>query len=131
MVNDIVSDTIARIKNAHQRNKKTVDCLYSKFNCSVLDVLKNEGYIQGYEIQDVRTGIKKIVVDLKYYAGKPVITILKRVSTPGCRVYTQSTDLKPFRNGLGVTIVSTSKGVLSSNDARHYNLGGEVICEVF
>lgn len=128
---DPIADLITRIRNAQRVHKKTVVSPASKERSSVLDVLKREGYIVGFETKDVRPGLKETTVELKYVDGRPVIETISRVSTPGCRRYCQIADLPKVRNGLGIYIVSTSRGVMSDHEARVQNVGGEVLCQVF
>ena len=129
--NDSLSDMLARIKNAHQANKVSTICLKSKLNMNVLTVLKDEGYIRDFQNIEERKGVNSIKIDLKYYNGIPVIKKINRISKPGIRKYSKISDLsKPF-GGLGISILSTSKGVMSNNQAKKNNVGGEVLCEVF
>jgi small subunit ribosomal protein S8 len=130
MVTDPLGDMLARIRNAQMRSKSTVRTPASKLRGWVLDVLADEGYIRGYE--KVENGsFAEFEISLKYYDGQPVIRELKRVSKPGRRVYTGVGTLPQVRNGLGVSIVSTSKGVMSDARARAENVGREVLCTVF
>ena len=129
--NDSLSDMLARIKNAHQAKKSFTLCFKSKLNTNVLSVLKNEGYIRDYKDIEIKNGIYSIQIDLKYYNGYPVIKKIKRVSKPGIRVYSKITDLPKPYGGLGISILSTPKGVMSDQQARKNNVGGEVLCEVF
>ena len=130
-LNDSLSDMLARIKNAHQANKVSTLCLKSKLNINVLSVLKDEGYIRDFKNIEERKGINSIKIELKYYEGKPVISEIKRVSTPGRRVYSSINDLPRTYNGLGISILSTPRGVMSDNEARAAHVGGEVLCQVF
>ncbi len=129
--NDATSDMIATLRNGQQAHIAQVTVVSSHLNKSVLQVLQDEGFINGFEEVELRKGIKKVNVDLKYFQGQPVIRQIKRVSKPGRRVYSNIGSLKKNFNGLGLTIVSTSKGVLPDYEARKINVGGEVICEVF
>ena len=129
--NDSLSDMLARIKNAHRARKSFTSCYKSKLNANVLTVLKNEGYIRDFKDIQVRKGINNIQIDLKYYNGDPVIKNIKRVSKPGIRVYSKISDLPKIYGGLGISILSTPKGVMSDNQARKNNVGGEILCEVF
>ena len=129
--NDALSDMLARIKNAHQARKSFTSCFQSKLNINVLSVLKDEGYIRDFKNIEVRKGINSIQIDLKYYNGSPVIKNIKRVSKPGIRVYSKISDLPKTYGGLGISILSTPKGVMSDNQARKNNVGGEILCEVF
>jgi len=129
--NDSLSDMLARIKNAHQANKVSTLCLKSKLNINVLSVLKDEGYIRDFKDIEERKGVNSIQIDLKYYNGVPVIKKIQRISKPGIRKYSKISDLaKPF-GGLGISILSTPKGVMSDHQAKKNNVGGEILCEVF
>ena len=130
-MNDPLSDLIARIKNAHGRKRATVTTPASKLRGRVLDVLKDEGYIRGYEVVEQPGAFPEFSVELKYFDGEPVIAEISRVSKPGRRVYAAINDLKPVKNGLGISILSTSKGVMSDVAARQQNVGGEVLCQVY
>ena len=129
-MNDLLSDMIARIKNGQKARLAQVTCRPSKLCGNVLEVLKTEGYIRDWRM--IEDGNKKdIEVDLKYHEGEPVIKEIKRQSKPGRRTYGSIKALPKFFNGLGIAILSTSKGVMSDFDARHANVGGEVLCSVF
>ncbi len=130
-MNDPLGDMLTRIRNAQMRGKSTVVTPASKLRAWVLDVLKDEGYIRGYEKTAGANGHPAIEISLKYFDGTPVIRELRRVSKPGRRVYMSVGDLPQVRQGLGVSIVSTSKGVMSDINARQSNVGGEVLCTVF
>ena len=130
-MNDPIGDMLTRIRNAQLRGKSTVSTPASKLRAWVLDVLADEGYIRGYENGTDGSGHLTLEISLKYYEGTPVIRELKRVSTPGRRVYMGVRDLPTVRNGLGLSIVSTPKGVMSDAAARSANVGGEVLCTVF
>ncbi len=129
--NDALSDMLARIKNAHKANKSFTTCYKSKLNLNVLSVLKEEGFIRDYENFEERKGINYIKIQLKYYNGNPVIKKIKRISKPGIRVYSKISELEKPYGGLGISILSTPKGVMSDQQARIKNVGGEVLCEVF
>ena len=129
--NDSLSDMLARIKNAHRARKSITSCYKSNLNMNVLSVLKDEGYIRDFQDLEVRKGINSIQINLKYYNGTPVIKNIKRVSKPGCRVYSSINKLPKVYNGLGISILSTPRGVMSDNEARAANVGGEVLCQVF
>ena len=129
--NDALSDMLARIKNAHKARRSFTSCYKSKLNSNVLTVLKDEGYIRDFKDIEVRKGINNIQIDLKYYNGTPVIKNIKRVSKPGIRVYSKISELPKIYGGLGISILSTPKGVMSDNKARQNNVGGEILCEVF
>ena len=129
--NDPLSDMIARIKNAAMRKKSKVSTPASKLRGRVLDVLQDEGYIRGYALVEEPGKHPEFEIELKYFDGAPVIAEISRVSTPGRRVYSSIRDLKPIKNGLGITSLSTPKGVMSDNAARVENVGGEVLCRVY
>ncbi len=130
-MNDPLGDMLTRIRNAQMRGKSTVRTPSSKLRAWVLDVLKDEGYIRGYEKTTAANGQPELEISLKYFEGTPVIREIKRVSTPGRRVYAGVKDIPSVRQGLGVSIVSTPKGVMSDAAARSANVGGEVLCTVF
>jgi len=130
-VNDPVGDLIARINNAQMRKKPKVSTPGSRLRVSVLDVLKNEGFIRGYAAVDHSDGRNELEIELKYFDGQPVIREMSRVSKPGRRVYVAVRNLPRINNGLGVAILSTPKGVMADHDAREANVGGEVLCTVF
>ena len=130
-MSDPLADMLTRIRNGQHAGKDSITVLYSKVNANVLDVLQREGYIRAHNVNEVRTGIKNITVELKYYEGSPVIKTLERVSRPGRRSY-KSIDVMPkYYNGLGVYILSTSKGIVTDHEARLLNVGGEVIGRVY
>lgn len=131
MVNDPIGDMIARIKNAAERKRSKVSTPASKMRGRVLDVLQSEGYIRGYALVEAEGQHAEFEIELKYYDGEPVIAEIARVSKPGRRVYSSIKDLKPIRNGLGISILSTPKGVMSDASARDQNVGGEVLCRVY
>lgn len=130
-MNDPLADMLTRIRNGQRANKKAVNSPDSKLRQRVLDVLEREGYIRGYVRDENENGKPEINIELKYHEGDPVIREIKRISKPGRRVYSSVNDLPRVRNGLGISIVSTPKGVLSDAEARAENVGGEVICTVF
>ncbi len=130
-MNDPIGDMLTRIRNNQLRGKSTVKTPSSKLRLRVLEVLADEGYIRGFEETTDERGHPAIEISLKYYEGEPVIRELKRVSKPGRRVYMGVSDIPQVRQGLGVSIVSTSKGVMSDANARQANVGGEVLCTVF
>ena len=129
--NDPIGDMIARIKNAAERRRSKVITPASRMRERVLDVLQSEGYIRGYTRTQSAQGFDQFEIELKYYDGEPVIVEIDRVSKPGRRVYSSIGDLKPVKNGLGISILSTSKGVMSDTAAREANVGGEVLCRVY
>lgn len=130
-MNDPLGDMLTRIRNAQMRGKSTVRTPASKLRAWVLDVLKDEGYIRGYETVAGANGLPELEISLKYHDGTPVIREIKRVSKPGRRVYAGVKELPTVREGLGVSIVSTPKGVMSDAAARAAKVGGEVLCTVF
>ena len=130
-VNDPIGDLITRIRNAAERNKPKVSSPGSRLRVSVLDVLKTEGYIRGYSTLEHKDGRNELEIELKYFEGSSAIREIARVSKPGRRVYSAIGDLKPVKNGLGISILSTSKGVMSDAAARDANVGGEVLCRVY
>ena len=129
-VTDPLGDMLTRIRNGQQARKDSVLTPASKLRARVLDVLQREGYIRGYTQEDMGP-VVGIRIELKYFEGQPAIQHVARVSQPGRRVYSGSKDLPRVRNGLGITIVSTPKGVLSDAEAREQNVGGEVLAEGF
>ncbi len=129
-MNDPLGDLLSRIRNAQMRNKSKVSSPNSRLRESVLEVLKVEGYIRGYAVVE-KDGRSEIEIELKYFDGEPVIREIERVSKPGRRVYTSVKNMPRINNGLGVTIVSTPKGVMADHDARDANVGGEIHCTVF
>lgn len=130
-MNDPIGDMLTRIRNSQMRGKSTVSTPASKQRARVLDVLQSEGYIRGYEPTTDERGHPAFEISLKYFDGTPVIREVKRVSKPGRRVYMGVNDIPVVRQGLGVSIVSTPKGVMSDAAARAANVGGEVLCTVF
>lgn len=128
---DPLGDMITRIRNAQLRKKSKVSTPASKLRGNLLDVLKSEGYIRGYAKFDFDGGKSEFEIELKYFDGQPVIREISRVSKPGRRVYTSVTNIPRVANGLGVTILSTPKGVMADHAAREANVGGEVLCKVF
>jgi small subunit ribosomal protein S8 len=130
-MSDTLGDMLTRIRNGQTANKSVVDAPASRFRANVLDVLKREGYIRNFSQVEKRPGINEFKIELKYYDGKPVISEIKRVSTPGRRVYSAIGDLPKTYNGLGISILSTPRGVMSDNEARAAHVGGEVLCQVF
>ena len=129
-VTDPLGDMLTRIRNGQQARKDSVLTPASNLRVRVLDVLQREGYIRGYS--ENASGVhRELRIDLKYFEGQPAIQYVQRVSKPGRRVYSGAKDLPRVRNGLGITIVSTPKGVLSDAEAREQNVGGEVLAQVF
>ena len=130
-MNDPLGDMLTRIRNAQMRGKSSVNTPASKLRRWVLDVLKDEGYIRGYSETEIVNGVSELEIELKYYEGQPVIQEIQRISKPGRRVYSSVKTMPGVRNGLGISIVSTPKGVMSDNAARENNVGGEILCRVF
>ena len=130
-MNDPLGDMLTRIRNAQMRGKSSVNTPASKLRRWVLDVLKDEGYIRAYSETEIVNGASELEIELKYYEGQPVIQEIQRVSKPGRRVYSSVKTMPVVRNGLGISIVSTPKGVMSDNAARENNVGGEILCRVF
>ena len=130
-VNDPIGDMLTRIRNGLLRGKTSVSSPASKLRASVLDVLEAEGYIRGYSRTDYDNGKADLMIELKYYDGAPVIRDITRVSKPGRRVYSSVKSLPRVANGLGISILSTPKGVMADHAARDENVGGEVLCRIF
>lgn len=130
-LSDPVSDMLTAIRNGQRVKLASVETPSSTLRKHILDVLQEEGYISGYEVKAVRKGVEKLVIALRYHEGRPVITEISRVSKPGRRTYASSGDVKKVYNGLGLAILSTSKGVMPDYKARAANVGGEVLCNVF
>src|SRR5262245_45632721 len=130
-INDPVGDLITRIRNAHLRGRSKLTSPASTLRMRVLQVLKDEGYIRDFRELADGGAHKEIEIELKYFEGAPAIHQIQRVSKPGRRVYSSIKDLRLVRNGLGISIISTPKGVMSDNAARDANVGGEILCEVY
>jgi small subunit ribosomal protein S8 len=128
-MNDPIGDLLTRIRNAQRRGRTTVTSPSSKLRTHVLEVLQREGYIRGF-MEVEKDGRKELDIELKYYDGSPVISEIRRISKPGRRVYSAVRDLPLVRNGLGISVLSTPKGVMSDNEARTQNVGGEILCRV-
>jgi small subunit ribosomal protein S8 len=128
---DPLGDMLTRIRNAQMRKKPRVSSPGSQLRARVLDVLKTEGYIRDYSVTEFGNGRTDLDIELKYYEGQPVIRSIERVSKPGRRVYAAVDGMPRVANGLGVTIVSTPKGVMADYQAREANVGGEVLCKIF
>ena len=128
---DPLSDLFSRIRNAQMRNKSVVSSPVSKLRENILEVLKNEGYIRGYSVTKHSSGREELDIELKYDDKGPVISNITRISKPGRRVYSGAERIPFIHNGLGISIISTSKGVMSDNEARQQKVGGEIICKVF
>ncbi len=129
-MNDLLSDMLTRIRNGQHANLKKVNSQYSKLLASVCEVLKREGYIKDWKTTGV-TAKPELEIELKYHEGEPVIKNLKRISRPGRRHYCAIDLLPKINNGLGISIISTSNGVMSDHEARQHHVGGEVLCSVF
>ena len=129
-LSDPIGDMIARVKNAHARNHKKVELPSSNFKTKIADILKNEGFIKDFKINE-KDKKSTLSLELKYYSGNPVISAFERVSKPGIRIFSSAVGLPKINNGLGIAIVSTPKGVMTDIDARKQKVGGEIICKVF
>jgi small subunit ribosomal protein S8 len=130
-MSDPLGDMLTRIRNGQQAKKPVIESPASKIRTNVLEVLQREGYIRGYSQAEVRPGIAELKIELKYVDGQPVIREITRISKPGRRVYSRISDLPRVYNGLGISILSTPRGVMSDNEARAANVGGEILCRVF
>ncbi len=130
-MNDPLGDMLTRIRNGQNARKAVITVPYSKLQEAVCKVLQDEGFIRGYKVADVGNNRKELQIELKYDAGQPVIRELKRISTPGRRIYAQIKGLPQFYNGLGIKILSTPQGVMADHKAKAANVGGEVLCQVF
>jgi small subunit ribosomal protein S8 len=130
-MSDPLGDMLTRIRNGQRARQAVVASPASKMRANVLEVLKREGYIRGFNRQDLRPGVAELKIELKYVDGEPVIREIARVSKPGRRIYSRIADLPRSYNGLGITILSTPRGVLSDNEARAAKVGGEVLCRIF
>jgi small subunit ribosomal protein S8 len=130
-MSDPLGDMLTRIRNAQMRKSSKVSTPGSQLRRHVLDVLQSEGYIRGYSTVDFDNGRSEFEIELKYYDGEPVIRDVERISRPGRRVYVSVKNIPRVANGLGVSILSTPKGVMSDAEARDQNVGGEVLCRVF
>ena len=131
MVNDPLGDLLTRIRNGQSARLSAVSSPSSKHRISVLEVLKREGYIRDYSVSKKDNGSADLTVELKYSEGQPVIKEISRISKPGRRVYSKVTEVPRFFNGLGISILSTPRGVLSDKEALEANVGGELLCRVF
>ena len=127
-MNDTISDLLTRIRNGQMSNKQKVTIPYSKMKEALCKVMLEEGYIEGINIEE--NEYKNIIVDLKYYDGKPVIDLIQRISRPGLRIYKSSNEIPLVKNGLGICIVSTSKGLMTGKAAKEKKYGGEIICYI-
>jgi len=131
VMTDPLGDMLTRIRNGQRARKSTIKSPYSKLRENVLNVMKQEGYIRGFQRRDVKKGIAELDIELKYHEGEPAIRAVSRVSTPGRRVYSGVGSMPRVYNGLGIAILSTPRGVMSDGEARAANVGGEVLCKVF
>jgi small subunit ribosomal protein S8 len=130
-MSDPLGDMLTRIRNGQRAKKERIVSPASRFRGNVLSVLQKEGYIRGYNERELNPGLREFEIELKYYNGEPVIKEISRVSTPGRRVYSGISDLRKVYGGLGISILSTPRGVMSDHEARDANVGGEVLCRVF
>ena len=130
-MNDPIGDLLSRIRNAQMRKKSKVSTPGSRLRANLLDVLKTEGYIRGYTSVEHKDGRSEFEIELIYFDGAPVIREIERISKPGRRVYVSVKTLPRVNNGLGISILSTPKGVMADHDARDANVGGEILCTVF
>ena len=130
-MSDTLGDMLTRIRNGQSTQKRKIDAPASRFRKNVLEVLKREGYIRKFSEIEKKPGINFFEIELKYYEGKPVISEIKRISKPGRRVYSSIKSLQKTYNGLGISILSTPRGVMSDNEAREANVGGEILCTVY
>ncbi len=130
-MSDPVGDMLTRIRNGQSARLDSITAPASRLRANVLDVLQREGFIRGFFEEELRPGVRELRIELKYDNGRPVIREIKRVSKPGRRIYSKIADLPKHYNGLGISILSTPRGVMSDNEARAANVGGEVICKVF
>ncbi len=127
---DPISDLLTRIRNGQMVRKSKIVCPASKIKVAIIKVLQKEGYIREFEVTEDEKG-KQIEISLKYFDGKPVIKEISRVSKPGMRVYSSVKTMPSFKNNMGITILSTSKGVMTNFDAQTANIGGEILCRVY
>ena len=130
-LSDPLGDLLTRIRNAQRARQTRCVAPASRLRTDVLDVLKREGYIRAWQVSEVRPGISNLQIELKYSEGEPAIKEITRISKPGRRIYSQIQDRPRVYNGLGISILSTPRGVMSDNEARAANVGGEVLCRVF
>jgi small subunit ribosomal protein S8 len=130
-VSDPLGDLLTRIRNAQHRRLSKVTSPASNLRANVLEVLRKEGYIRGFTRNELEPGIAELEIELKYHEGQPVIREIRRISKPGRRVYKKIKDLHRPYNGLGIAVLSTPRGVMSDNEARAANVGGEILCQVF
>ena len=128
---DPIGDMFSRIRNGQMRSLNSIEIPSSNFRRSILEILKNEGYIKDFYIEKSENNKVNLKINLKYYEGDPVIKEIKRISKPGRRVYSRATSIPRVMNGLGLAILSTPKGVMTDTEARKNNVGGEIICRIF
>ena len=131
MTTDPIADLLARIKNVIVRKKKEVIAPYSKIKEEILKVLKQEGFISGYKVVEIDENKKNLVITLKYVNRQSMINELKRISKPGVRTYVSSHNIPRVKRGLGIAILTTSRGIMSDSEARKKNVGGELICKIW
>ena len=130
-LSDPIGDMLARLKNSQMRNHKKIELPSSKFKTKIAEILKSEGYIIDYEVVNSENNKAKLLINLKYSSGNPVISSIERISKPGRRIFSSAESLPKVNNGLGIAIISTPKGVMTDIDARKHKVGGEIICKVF
>jgi small subunit ribosomal protein S8 len=130
-MSDPIGDMLTRIRNGQRARQAVVAAPASKLRANILEVMKREGYIRGFSREQIRPGVSELRIELKYVDGEPVIREIARVSKPGRRVYSRIGDLPRSYNGLGISILSTSRGVMSDNEARAAKVGGEILCRIF
>ena len=130
-LSDPIGDMLARLKNSQMRNHKKIELPSSKFKTKIAEILKSEGYIIDYEVVNSENNKAKLLINLKYSSGNPVISSIERISKPGRRIFSSAESLPKVNNGLGIAIISTPKGVMTDIDARKNKVGGEIICKVF
>ncbi len=130
-MSDPLGDMLTRIRNGQMGHKASIECPYSKLRANVCEVLKAEGFIRDFKVEDCENNKKMLIIELKYAEGRGAIRQMDRVSKPGRRVYSKVGDLPRFYNGLGILVVSTPKGVMADAQARAANVGGEILCQVF
>lgn len=128
---DPLADLLTRIRNAYMRSKATLQCPHSHLKAGLLDVLQEQGYIRGYRIEELDKVKKNLIIELRYHDGKPAAQELKRISSPGRRVYARADKIPLVYNGLGVAVLSTSQGLKVDADARKARIGGEILCTLF
>jgi len=128
---DPIADLLTRIRNGQRAKKQSVPCPHSNEKEGLVRVLEEEGYIRTYRVENATTGHKQLQIELKYHDNVPVIRTIDRISKPGRRVYSQITKLAKVANGLGISILSTNKGIISDAKARELSVGGEILCRVF